>query len=222
MQDIYSALNDLYENEMPNILRVGNLCNSNEKGMEGPFLTCPPKAYFTAIPRILIVGQETCGWESTTDVKKQMDACLSFMLDRSKSYPSPFWNIIAKIESTYGFSDRSVAWSNLNRYDRNGKPPRSSDLQYLSELDRLLSSEISILKPRLTIFFTGPRFASRIDNIVPGNWKAAEGFTDRQITEMQYNDCMFIKTYHPNYLRRSKLESKFLDYIGKLKTVLFL
>jgi hypothetical protein len=216
---IRTQLRDLYSREMPRIEAVRERCDTgkSEGKLEGPFLACPPMTYATAVPRILIVGQETHGWALSNNVEIQMTSCIDFMTNGSKKYPGPFWGMIKKIESMHGYQDRSVAWSNLNRFDRAGKPPSSADLELLTGLDDLLVSEIAILKPNLIIFFTGPRYIDRIGKILPGKWTAPKGFKERQLSLMSADGRTYIRTYHPNYLRRSGLEPKVISFIETLK-----
>jgi len=208
-----AQLRELYAREMPRISNVGTLCNAGQSQMQGPFLACPPSTYFTARPKFLIVGQETHGWACTDDIEVQMRACREFMLDGSYRRPGPFWNVIKKIEAACGFTERSIAWTNLNRYDRAGRPPNCDDLRILPELDHLLASEVAILSPDIVLFVTGPRFAGRIRAVFPGDWRAAPGFTERQASVLRLPGRVMIQTYHPRHLRKDRLEATFLAYL---------
>lgn len=111
--------------------------------------------------KIVFVGQETNGWSSHTDVKKQMKTYSDFGL--GKEYiSSPFWNVIRKIEKELTGQHFCCASLNLNKFDINKKRSREPFLTEIEELDHILYAEIELLKPDIVILFTGPRYDRRI------------------------------------------------------------
>ena len=84
--------------------------------MEGPFLAAAMDKYATARRRVAMVGQETNGWSSESDMELQLKVYNDFNLG-ARYYASPFWNVIRKLEVAIVGEPHSCAWLNLNRYD---------------------------------------------------------------------------------------------------------
>jgi len=191
-----------------------------EDDLSGPFLMSPNKKYENQKIKLLIVGQETAGWSYyVQQVDEQMKFYEDFNLG-SEYYSSPFWNITRKVERALGNEEYSCAWTNISKFDLDGGRSHGEFEQKISEIDSILIDEIEILSPKICLFFTGPSFDKRLENIFKGikfvdlpNWKGRQfsKLVHPLIPENTY------RSYHPNFLRRSKLEDQFIDFVASIK-----
>ncbi|MGN7821111.1 hypothetical protein ACTJJB_13350 [Chitinophaga sp. 22536] len=90
-----------------------------DNALAGPFLMSPNAAYSNQKLRLLIVGQETCGWGDSADVAEQMEVYESFNIGENYR-ATPFWNMARKIERALGNEEYSCAWSNVSKFDLDG------------------------------------------------------------------------------------------------------
>ena len=204
-------LSELYNREKSTIYEVQARCSD---GMHGPFLVAPNEEYWSSKIKVAFVGQETRGWASALDIQSQMDDYSEFALGKNY-YASPFWNVIRKFEKALTGTSHSSAWLNLNRYDQEKKRPTESNRLVLAELDFLLLEELKILAPDMVIFLTGPSYDLRINRLLQATQLPIKGFSPRQLCRVDSSvlKSRLVRTYHPNYLRRSGIENAIVDTI---------
>lgn len=202
---------DLYKKHEPTIVAVKSRC---QEEMEGPFLTAPNDDYWRLPRKVAFVGQETKGWTNETDIYAQMATYSRFNLGKAY-YSSPFWNIIRKFEAALTGSTFSLAWLNLNRYDEGGGRPSVENQRILAELDFLLLEELTLINPAVVIFFTGPEYDQRISKLLKATPLEIESFPPRQLCRLRSPvlPSVIFRTYHPKYLRLSKIEQPVIDSI---------
>ena len=213
---------DLYNQQKSKILEIKSRCNNNDK-MNGPFLIAPNDAYQQAAIKVAFIGQETNGWSNKPDISEQMTTYINFNLGENYKYRkiSPFWGVIRKIETALTGSILSSAWLNLNRYDQDKKAPSIGNQLILSELDYLLVEELKLIAPDVVIFLTGPHYDQRITSLLQGEKTPIDGFNQRKLCQIKSPalTSMIFRTYHPNYLRRARLEK---DVIEAISTEVFI
>ena len=204
-------LSSLYESHKNELFSAPQKCTGK---MHGPFLVCSQDEYWKSNIKISFVGQETRGWSCKGSVTEQMDKHKSFALGKGY-HSSPFWNVIRKFEERICGSKYNSSWLNLNRYDQNKKRPNEENRKILSELDFLVLKELEILAPDVVIFFTVPIYDGRVKSLLCGELIGVSGFTKRELclVKSQHLGAKIIRTYHPNYLRRSGLEEKVIDAV---------
>lgn len=203
----------LYEANKAKINQVKSRCPAN---MNGPFLIAPNDLYWASSKKIAFVGQETHGWPSVEEYRNQMQEYQDFDLGKNY-YSSPFWSTIRKLESTLTGSMFSSAWLNINRFDQSGGPPSNEAKKNLTELDFILVEEIKAISPQVIVFLTGPSYDDRLLRLLNFTTQEVSGFNKRQLSIFNSHKltAKIIRTYHPNYLRRSGLESSIIDAIAK-------
>lgn len=207
---------DLYKKHKSKILEVKLRCNDNDK-MNGPFLIVPNDAYQQAALKVAFIGQETNGWSNKPDISEQMTTYSNFNLGENYKYRNgPFWSVIRKIETALTGSILSSAWLNLNRYDQDKKAPSIGNQLILSELDFLLVEELKLIAPDVVIFLTGPHYDQRITSLLQGEKAPIDGFNQRKLCQIKSPalTSMIFRTYHPNYLRRARLEKDVIETIS--------
>jgi hypothetical protein len=79
----------------------------------------------------------------------------------------------------------------------------------------LLQAEIEITKPSVVVFFTGPSYDHRLASTFPGlSFETSSRRLSRVFHPLLPRHSY--RTYHPNYLRRSKSNWTVLDEIKDL------
>ena len=192
-----------------------------ETQMAGPFLISPNEKYNEQPKPLLIVGQETKDWGyHIEDISEQMAVYERFNLGESY-YSSPFWNITRKIEGILGNEPYSCTWSNISKFDVNKGRAYGEYETAISSLDNILLDEIRILRPKVCIFYTGPDFDYRIKSVFQGvEFLPLENYSIRQFCQLKHSDlpALTFRSYHPNFIRRSRMEAGFLKAIASLTT----
>lgn len=186
--------------------------------MAGPLLMSPSNEYFQQPAPLLIIGQETNGWEYVLDVAAQMKHYEGFGVGRTY-LPSPFWNVTRKAEKALGNAAYSCAWTNLSKFDFKSGRSYGQYEKAISTLDGMLVEEISILNPAVCQFFTGPAFDQRLRCTFPGlAYEPVPGWSTRQLCQLVHAQlpAYSFRTYHPNFLRRRGLEKRFIDFLTSL------
>jgi len=189
--------------------------------LAGPLLMAPNALYSQQPNPLLIVGQETKGWGYLHGeaIREQMAVYEKFNVGK-EYYASPFWNVTRKVEQALGNAPYSCAWTNLSKFDVNGGRSFGAQERIISTVDDLLVSEISLLKPKVCLFSTGPAFDERIRRTFPGvTYQAVDKWSQRKLARLMHPDlpANTFRTYHPNYLRRSGLEPDFIHFIAAIK-----
>jgi hypothetical protein len=187
--------------------------------LPGPFLMSPNEIYNQQPNPLLVIGQETNGWEyHVDDLRKQMEHYEKFNVGISY-YSSPFWNVTRKIECALGNQPYSCAWTNISKFDLNEGRPYGEYETAIATLDDILATEIHIIQPKVCIFFTSHHFDRRVKNIFPKIvFTEVEGFSLNQLSRLKHPDLppLTFRTYHPRYLRISGLEEDFVEFIKGL------
>lgn len=196
-----------------------------------PFLTGVMEQYIDSDKRIMIIGQETNGWniykpdwtiqdsrQWTIDylcyqLKYYTNADLKEKFGRRNS--SPFWSFFK------AFSNKGIVpcWNNVDKAQRNisGKTASLTEeieialnqkLPYTNKT--LLQKEIEILKPNAIVFITGPSYRVTMEKALNLKENSLSGY------EPTYsNGCMNISnpvnleaptfwTYHPRHIASRK------------------
>ncbi len=207
-------LNKLYARYWDDISEL----RSQYPGLSAPLLIKIPTRYLSQDTKLMIIGQQTQGWggESIEDALKSYE---EFKFGEYY-YSSPFWNITRKVERALGVDEYAITWSNLNRCDYNGRRPPAGIENELRAFLPMLVSEIEILKPDIVIFFTGPYFDEHIKQAFNGARfePAGNAFEERELSRIRHDLLPYhtYRTYHPNYLRRSRIEPRFVDFIKNI------
>ena len=104
----------------------------------------------------------------------------------------------------------------LVRVDQRRDRPSQKVEMSVSQLG-LLSQEIAITNPDAVVFFTGPHYDARLRSSFPSVEYQAVSPTLARLKHYGLPVSAF-KTYHPNYLRRSRQWSVLEDVVELIRT----
>jgi hypothetical protein len=110
-----------------------------------------------------------------------------------------------------------TVWSNLNPVDVDKRRPYEIEDQ-LAQL-RLLSAQVTILRPDAVVFLTGPAYDGILNINFPGAVQATVSALDiRTLCKVSHQDLprKTFRTYHPKYLRLSKQYGSVLQCLRTL------
>lgn len=149
----------------------------------GVFLPVPFDEYWSAEPRIMIVGRETAGWNTNNGkntmaralglvdgvaVKDVVDEAIRRYRKHLETGPdgklvtksqSRFKQYFFKLAKQVGVEPKAIVYANLFAWDYNQKTPRTRPEQELNEIvsisGRLLAAQIRRLRPDVLVFAAG-------------------------------------------------------------------
>jgi len=212
-----NTLRDLYQKHLS---RIADFVQTfPDEGLQGPLLM-DPTAYFSQRTKLLVVGQETAEWlDDYDDIDAQLDQYRKFNV--GDKWPKPFWNITRKVESALGIERCSCAWTNLNRFDHNGKPPTGVVLEAMPALDFIVREEIQILRPDVCIFYTNRKYDHRLEALYSGvQFSDIQNLPSSHFARLTHTDLppVTIRTPHPRSIRMNGWEHSFIAFIESLST----
>jgi hypothetical protein len=163
--------------------------------------------YSEATVRLLVVGQQTNGWGFSSQpeghpVDKLMQTYEDFALGRNWMN-TPFWQAAHQVHRMVnpGAPRTGFLWSNLIKVDQGKERPSREVEEKISSLN-LLPTEVKVVAPDAVVFFTGPRYADRLENTFEGVERKEVSNHVFQLHHELLPGRSF-QTYHPNYLRLS-------------------
>ncbi len=192
------------------------------KKVNGPLLISPPLNYQKQQNKIMIIGQETCGWHSEiSDIEQQMKITEEFNLGENY-IRTPFWDFFYKVEESFGNEKRSSLWTNIHKYDLNNSALDLECRKNIKEINKILIEEIQIGKPKICIFFTSRDRDKELEEIFDGvEFEKIEGWDMEWLVLLKHPNLpkLSIRTYHPKYIRMKKKESCFFETLKKLSNI---
>jgi hypothetical protein len=129
-----------------------------------------------------------------------------------------FWQTVRGLEQRFGIEPGAILWSNLNKVDDNGGPLSPDVEAEVLQRFPVLPQEVRIATADVVVFFSGPRYDRLIELTFSGvrfePVALPEPFLSRVIHPAL--PVLSFRTYHPNYLRRSKAFSNVLAHVATL------
>lgn len=191
--------------------------------------SCVPHNYECKkmIHKILIVGQETNGWEFKENAKESILFTLGFLYSPqhngklSFTFPFDFCKSINYYNYDENYRKTYFAWVSLRKFAYNEKHayPLNREIQNIINNEyNILEEEIKIINPDIVLFLTGPNYDYYIKNQLKGvEFKTVENYQIGQFARVEHKslpDNSF-RIYHPFYLRINGLESEYLEKLKK-------
>lgn len=212
---INERLEELYSSYLPNLKKFVERFPS--KNLHGPLLVRITD-YASEPLKLMVVGQETYGWDQSLSINEQCNSYQEFNFG-SDYKSTPFWNIIRKVENALGVSPHSIAWSNLNRFDQDVGAPIGEVLEQIAQFDQILKEEINILSPDVCILFTNHKYDDRLRKMYDGLVFEDIGF----LPEMHFAKLIHphlpkitLRVPHPKTIRMQSWEDDFINYVKGL------
>jgi len=180
--------------------------------------------YFEVSRRLLIVGQQTAGWDTCWDqratgaVTRLMKCYRDFHL--AEAYlPTPFWGAAWQLfrrlnpaGPNYGF-----LWTNLIKVDQDRRRPDRRIRELVATGFRVLAEEVNITKPDVIVFLTGPNYDYSIRLAFPGvAFHPVNDLPERLLAKLDKPaDCRHAyRIYHPTGIMRMRGDRQ--DYYRRI------
>lgn len=224
--EVNQKLLKLFESKREAIDKVYNALQEEEEWAV-LHLVCAPPNYEKMKYKILIVGQENNGYGYETEAKKSMLFTLEFQSNRFYdnapffSFPYSFCASINDCDNEKYSKKSYLAWVNLIEFsfETSSKKPLNEKAQSIIDNEfNILEEEIKIINPDIVLFLTGPNYDNYIKNQLKGvEFKTVENYHIRQFARVEHEALPknSFRIYHPVYLRRSGLESEYLERLKK-------
>jgi len=186
------------------------------------------QAYQNADIKLVVFGQETNRWYES--FHENTDAILGyydefFNSGNYKSYGGQFWNGVARfvsmLQERYPSKTIYLLWNNLVKIGKDAGVGFPSDIIHEAERQEfnVISGELTILQPTITLFFTGPNYDSILNEVFdnPELIPVSDNFAVRQLATLAipYAGQAF-RTYHPGYLWRNDIDHYFQAIIDNI------
>jgi hypothetical protein len=223
LSPLNNQLRDLYNRHWESLAASLGSLPVKDLGISNPLLMEVAPEYEKTSRKLLIVGQQTSGWEGTFAEPPQVDPVGALMaayggFELGKWYrPTPFWQASYVVQmslnpSGHGFS---FAWTNLVKVDQEAIRPRPDIEDLVAERFPVVADEIRILSPDVVIFFTGPYYDERLKKTFPDATMTPVDGGINHVAQVRHDalPSHSFRTYHPGYLARSRV---YADVMKKL------
>lgn len=212
-------LESLYSIE---IKQLANIDNFSQKPTN-PLLLSVPKDYDEKF-KLMLFGQETNDWHGlylkNMDIKNEMNKYKNFWITKESRFSNvgPLMQTFNNFQK--GINNASCIWNNIikiGKYNAVGTPNEEL-IEWQMNWFNVIKKEVELLEPNVMIFFTGPKYDEFIKKVFGGF--AKEKVMDEKSNQLSklvfHNNPNMIayRTYHPSYLRRSGLGTKYLDFFN--------
>ena len=195
-----------------------------------PYLLCASADYVDADFKIMVFGQETCGWGKLCDhaacgaeVQTLMKEYDDFVKADGRS--SPFWNLNRHLRNNLAerTSDRSLGWiyNNVVKLGRVSRAGCDEQIyQWMLQGFNVLRQEVEILQPDMLLCFSGPAYDHRLEALC-GQFDVEEvaGGDALQLCRLHFKDVAMPETYrcyHPGYLQRTGVYWDAIEVLDEL------
>ena len=178
----------------------------------GPHVVRIPDRFADAPIRLVVVGQETMGWDRRDSAEAQRALYpVDTVVERKRR--RPFWRASCEIaDALGGRKNAPFLWANLVAADvgrKQAPPDVRNALREAAPPHGLLRYVLKAAQADVVSFFTGPRgyYAYEMEQQFPGLEQIdVEGFDRRALVRLRHEalPAASFRSYHPNYLRRSK------------------
>jgi hypothetical protein len=173
--------------------------------------------YWDSPRRLMILGQQTHGWQDPWDgtpspglAEALCKGYREFNLAVGTSWENtPFWSAARNIQEVLNprTSRLGFVWSNLHKIDEGGGTPSSEIRKVLHECFDVLPEEVTLAKPDVVVFLTGPDYDNAIQDTFPGvAFVSVSGAYVRELCRISHPalPATTFRTYHPGFMRRSR------------------
>lgn len=212
-----NTLKDVYQKYWNGYLT--HIRNNPNIEAANPFLIVLPSDYQEKTKKVMICGQETQGWGNEFDDcpdKATLDAILRIYdgFVNGGGYNSPYWQFINSLKKAC--PDVGFVCNNIVKIGKKHGPGCDDQINELTlKYFPVVPKELSILRPDVILFLTGPNYDWRIRKTL-GDFNTRKIDNIKRFDEIIFEDSSMPKAfrcYHPRYLRQCGLEKKVQTYI---------
>jgi hypothetical protein len=237
LQEIYQKFKiDLFN------LTGRNDINSDLNNFSAPLLMNINDEYLSSSPKVLLIGQETCGWgdgsvmfstlsrflnEDIDSVNILMDTYDKFKFAEFAKNNTPFWRFYKQLHKKLEIApynlqtdlDRPypkyIAWTNIFKFDYKRKALSQEQKNVFKSINlELLKKEIKIIKPDMILFVTGWKYDDFIKEFFTNY--SFEKIETGYLARIGHEDFPFntFRTFHPHTLQLRKKFDCVFDLIN--------
>lgn len=211
MTPLNQELKALYQRHWDQLEDALRSHNPVELGLSNPLLIDLPYDWKNIHPKLMIVGQQTCGW-GFFGSGNELDLIGGLMADYTNFClgqfyrPTPFWQASYVVHMSINSASRpfGFAWTNLVKLDQKSRRPAPQIEELVSHNFPVAADELAIVRPDIIVFFTGPNYDKRLRQIFDGACLenvAADTIGLARVKHKALPDRSF-RSYHPGYLAR--------------------
>ncbi len=211
--NINSQLAELYNSKFENLKNLFSELQKREiYDYSWPLLLYVREEEYRKAPyKLMVIGQETYGWDNPirtlNDIEMSMAGYKNFNLGQNRS-KSNFWPWVHEFNMLLGNPDNyCFVWNNILKFGKDcdkGRPVQDVTDQE-NRYFNVLANEVSILKPDVCIFLTGPNY----DKDIKAKFDDAEiiplgDYPIREVAQIKSSHLPIhsYRTYHPGYGNR--------------------
>ena len=212
-----NTLKEIYEKYWNDYL--AHIKNNPNIQAANPFLIVAPSSYLEKRIKVMFCGQETQGWGNEYDAcpeKATLNAILGIYAGfvNNGGYNSPYWQFINSLKKAC--PDIGFVCNNIVKIGKKHGPGCDDRINELTlKYFPVIPEEISLLKPDLILFLTGPNYDWRIRKTL-GEFKTKQVENIKKFDELFFDDSSLPKAfrcYHPRYLRQCGQEKDVRSFI---------
>lgn len=198
---------------------IEHIRNNHAIEPANPFLIVEPLDYREKAKKVMICGQETQGWGNEFDHDPN-SATINALLGlyagfvNNGGYNSPYWQFINQLKKhcpNVGF-----VCNNIVKIGKQFSPGCDDTINDLTlKYFPVIPEELSVLKPDIILFLTGPSYDKRIKGAL-GDFQTEQINNINNFIQIKFKDSSLPKAYrcyHPRYLRLSGQESMILEFL---------
>lgn len=184
-------------------------------GVSNPLLVEAPAEYAQSKTRLMVVGQQTFGYEGDLGAGLGEDP-VAHLLGVYREFDlggghrsSPFWQAAHALHDLLNPQGPmgGFLWSNLIKVDQGNYRPEP-DVEVASRrLFNVLPGEVAILQPDVIVFFTGPGYDGALCRVFNGaKLEACGGHEVEDLARVEHPGLPVrtYRTHHPHTLRMQK------------------
>lgn len=214
--DPQTSLEQVYRKKWPQLMRKLAPIAARRRLSRPHLIDLNANGYLQSTVRLMVVGQQTKGWgegiawdATPLEAVKQLARWYDDFELGAGYVRSPFWAASYELCRRLNGEgcERQFVWANLVKIDEVEQRPSEDVEDAASASFNVLPAEVRFATPDVVVFFTGPHYDERLNSVFPGcKFEAVKGRDGRVLSLLTHRDLptQSYRTYHPNYLRRSK------------------
>lgn len=215
---------------------------NNDRNLSDPLLMSVDDKYLQAHTKIMVVGQETNGWEYDSKWDNEEDpgwpirlSCneyVDFLMQRYQNThwkkffnASAYWRaadfLYEQLNDYAGRPDIGYLWNNLDKVDYNRRKLPDKVRQTVHENFFVLKEEVTITKPDVLVLFVGERYDQQLEKIGCKivSLEKETGISQNILVKLQWPNAFPEESYVLPHPRRLQLLGEW-DLLAKVSSLI--